>query len=129
MHKNLIWAILFVMTSVSCAKTAKVESKQPVKVAEDQSDMTVNQDSKRQLDREKVFNYGSEEEKLKLMADENNPYLLIMTKIPEIMIDGKIPESFPKNEQNLDQKAYMNQVNQWIKENPELVKPGSRNGF
>jgi hypothetical protein len=57
----------------------------------------------------------------------SSEYLGFDNDIATIMLDGKIPVTFPKHQVNQSKDDYMTIMNKWIKDNSKLVKEGSKN--
>lgn len=54
-------------------------------------------------------------------------YFNLEENIKSLMIKEVIPGNFPKSLGSTSKEDYLAKINQWIKENPEFVKPELRN--
>jgi len=55
--------------------------------------------------------------------DFEDPYFGLGDRIKEAMINGEIPESFPRKYGKMTPKDYKKKVSNWLLNNQELVKP------
>ena len=127
MNSKIIWTIIVLLVIVSCSTSTKTQSANSKLQDQSANARPVNQDSLDLLEREKILKYGSEEEKMRYLEDEEDIYLKYEYRFKAMMINEKIPASFPSYESDMSEQSYMEKVNAWKMANQEMLKPEYRN--
>jgi hypothetical protein len=125
--KAIIYGLAAILLAVaSCSKSSKTQKGNETVPSQPAERSKAYQDSIFYLEKAKLKEYGTEEEYQNFINSQEDSFLKYEDKFKFMMIDELIPNDFPKQTEGIDEESYIDNVQAWMLENSNLLKPQYR---